>query len=47
MIETLKDLKHGKTNHQYDNLAMERPSKEKLQDTEDSLESTRVRVLGE
>jgi hypothetical protein len=56
MIETLKDLKHGKRD-QYDQLAAEKMALQTghnhhhhhavVNDSEDSLESTRARVLGE
>ncbi|KAH7359490.1 hypothetical protein BKA66DRAFT_594137 [Pyrenochaeta sp. MPI-SDFR-AT-0127] len=49
MIETLKDMKHGKSSS-YENLALERTASQILhhmegKDSEDSLESTRARVL--
>ncbi|KAF1832548.1 hypothetical protein BDW02DRAFT_554558 [Decorospora gaudefroyi] len=49
MIETLKDRKHGKSNS-YESLALERTANQILhrmedKDSEDSLESTRTRVL--
>jgi len=51
MIESFKDLKHGKSGS-YENLALERTASQILhhmegKDNEDSLESTRARVLGE
>jgi hypothetical protein len=50
MIETLKDMKHGKSGS-YESLALERTASQILhrmedKDSEDSLESTRTRVLG-
>jgi hypothetical protein len=50
MIETLKDMKHGKSGS-YESLALERTASQilhRMQDkeSEDSLESTRTRVLG-
>jgi hypothetical protein len=50
MIETLKDMKHGKSGS-YESLALERTASQilhRIQDkeSEDSLESTRIRVLG-
>jgi hypothetical protein len=49
MIETFKDMKHGKSSS-YENLALERTANQILhhmedKDSEDSLESTRARVL--
>ncbi|KAF1939952.1 hypothetical protein EJ02DRAFT_241588 [Clathrospora elynae] len=49
MIESLKDMKHGK-NNSYESLALERTASQILhrmedKDSEDSLESTRARVL--
>jgi hypothetical protein len=49
MIESMKDLKHGKTNS-YEGLTLERTASQILhhmedKDSEDSLESTRARVL--
>lgn len=46
----MKDLKHGKSSS-YENLALERTANQILhhmedKDSEDSLESTRARVLG-
>jgi hypothetical protein len=51
MIESMKDLKHGKTNS-YEVLTLERTASQILhhmedKDSEDSLESTRARVLCE
>jgi len=51
MIETLKDMKHGKSSS-YENLSLERTANQILhrmedKDSEDSLESTRARVLCE
>jgi hypothetical protein len=51
MIESMKDLKHGKTNS-YEGLTLERTASQILhhmedRDSEDSLESTRARVLCE
>lgn len=50
MIDSLKELKHGKSSS-YENLALERTATQILhhiedKDSEDSLESTRARVLG-
>jgi hypothetical protein len=50
MIETFKDLKHGKP--QYEGPSLERTASQilhhiEVKDSEDSLESTRARVLGE
>lgn len=50
MIETFKDMKHGKSGS-YENLTLERTASQILhhmedKDSEDSLESTRARVLG-
>lgn len=50
MIEAIKDMKHGKSGS-YENLALERTANQILhhmedRDSEDSLESTRARVLG-
>jgi hypothetical protein len=50
MIETLKEMKHGKSGS-YESLALERTANQilnRMQDkeSEDSLESTRTRVLG-
>jgi hypothetical protein len=50
MIETLKDMKHGRSGS-YENMALERTATQILhriedKDNEDSLESTRARVLG-
>ena len=50
MIETLKETKHGKSGS-YESLALERTASQILhrmedKDSEDSLESTRTRVLG-
>jgi len=50
MIETLKDMKHGKSSS-YEGLALERTASQILhrmedKDSEDSLESTQKRVLG-
>ena len=50
MIETLKEMKHGKSGS-YESLALERTASQILhrmedKDSEDSLESTRTRVLG-
>jgi hypothetical protein len=49
MIETIKDMKHGKSS--YESLRLERTASQILhhmedKDSEDSLESTRLRVLG-
>jgi hypothetical protein len=49
MIESLKDMKHGKTSS-YEGLTLERTASQILhhmedKDNEDSLESTRARVL--
>lgn len=49
MIETFKDMKHSKSNS-YENLTLERTANQILhhmedKDSEDSLESTRARVL--
>jgi hypothetical protein len=49
MIESLKDMKHGKSNS-YEGLTLERTANQILhrmedKDSEDSLESTRARVL--
>jgi hypothetical protein len=51
MIESIKDLKHGKTSS-YESLTLERTASQILhhmedKDSEDSLESTRARVLCE
>jgi len=51
MIETFKDMKHGKSGS-YENHSLERTAHQILhrmedKDSEDSLESTRARVLGE
>lgn len=51
MIETFKDMKHGKSSS-YENLSLERTANQILhrmedKDSEDSLESTRARVLCE
>jgi hypothetical protein len=51
MIETFKDMKHGKSGS-YENLSLERTANQILhrmedKDSEDSLESTKSRVLGE
>jgi hypothetical protein len=51
MIESIKDLKHGKTSS-YEGLNLERTASQILhhmedKDSEDSLESTRARVLCE
>ncbi|KAL5113855.1 hypothetical protein ACEQ8H_008275 [Pleosporales sp. CAS-2024a] len=50
MIESFKDMKHGKTSSSYEGLKLERTASQILhhmedKDTEDSLESTRARVL--
>jgi hypothetical protein len=50
MIETLKEMKHGKSSS-YESQALERTANQilnRMQDkeSEDSLESTRTRVLG-
>lgn len=50
MIEAFKDMKHGKSGS-YESLALERTASQILhrmedKDSEDSLESTRTRVLG-
>lgn len=57
MIETIKDMKHGHHGHgrgsgSYENLTLERTANQILhqmeaKDSEDSLESTRARVLCE
>jgi hypothetical protein len=51
MIESFKDIKHGKSNV-YEGLSLERTATQILhhmkdKDSEDSLESTRARVLCE
>ena len=50
MIETLKEMKHGKSGS-YESLALERTASQILhrmedKDSEDSLENMRTRVLG-
>ena len=50
MIESIKDMKHSRSGS-YENLALERTANQILhhmedKDSEDSLESTRARVLG-
>ena len=53
MIETFKDMKHGRSGSQYENAHLERTASQILhhldgiKEGEDSLESTRARVLGE
>jgi len=52
MIETLKDMKHGKPSYDHGHHTLERTANQILhhmedKESEDSLESTRARVLGE
>lgn len=52
MIETMKDMKHGKPQYDHGHHTLERTANQILhhmedKDSEDSLESTRARVLGE
>lgn len=52
MIETIKDMKHGKASYDHGHHTLERTANQILhhmedKESEDSLESTRSRVLGE
>jgi hypothetical protein len=52
MIETIKDMKHGKPSYDHGHHTLERTANQILhhmedKESEDSLESTRARVLGE